>query len=429
MSPPMQNLVPLHARDSRNTAIQYAWNGKTRTVVKLQPKDSHTNVHAQDFLSGIQSSFFPSPEQVTPDYWEYIKWRGWHRLFSSMSSIFSTQSLLLAVGVGAKNTLPAAAGINWVLKDGLGRLGRLTVATKFGESFDADLKRFRFASSFIYAGALLIENLTPYVPQYFLPMAAIANVGKSVGLTTYISTQPAFYKSFAKAENISDISAKSQAQQMAIDTLGLALAVSLNLMVKQNARISRMLPLIMFPVLIPGDLYSIYQELRSVHLRTLNKERAELLASAYVEGQRVLTPEAVSKMERFVMPSVTSSGATPLEIRGLDGRVLSEEDARRFEKECRGSSKSRGRPYFLSATRTRRKGQYTASFRADCTSKDVLQVVLTMAYLRKEGEGLESAERLACRQVGAFVTGLKECGWQCDPFTLSKTERMFYNVL
>ena len=57
-----------------------------------------------------------------------------------MSSVFATQSLLLAVGVGARRSLPAAAGINWVLKDGLGRLGRLTVATRFGESFDSDLK-------------------------------------------------------------------------------------------------------------------------------------------------------------------------------------------------------------------------------------------------------------------------------------------------
>lgn len=53
------------------------------------------------------------------------------------------QSLLQAVGVGAKRSLPAAATINWVLKDGLGRLGRLTVATRFGESFDSDLKASR----------------------------------------------------------------------------------------------------------------------------------------------------------------------------------------------------------------------------------------------------------------------------------------------
>lgn len=50
------------------------------------------------------------------------------------------QSLLQAVGVGAKNSLPAAAGINWVLKDGLGRLGRLSVSTRFGTSFDSNLK-------------------------------------------------------------------------------------------------------------------------------------------------------------------------------------------------------------------------------------------------------------------------------------------------
>lgn len=52
----------------------------------------------------------------------------------------SVQSLLAAVGVGAQNQLPAAATINWLLKDGLGRLGRLSVAASFGQSFDSDLK-------------------------------------------------------------------------------------------------------------------------------------------------------------------------------------------------------------------------------------------------------------------------------------------------
>lgn len=66
----------------------------------------------------------------------------------------TSQSLLQAVGVGAKRSLPAAATINWVLKDGLGRLGRLTVATRFGESFDSDLKRFRYTTSVIYAVSL-----------------------------------------------------------------------------------------------------------------------------------------------------------------------------------------------------------------------------------------------------------------------------------
>ena len=88
----------------------------------------------------------PLSMQVTPDYWHYVSWRASHRLFSSMLGIFATQSLLSAVGIGAQRSLPAAAAINWVLKDGLGRLGRLGVAAAFGQSFDADVKVGRLRS-------------------------------------------------------------------------------------------------------------------------------------------------------------------------------------------------------------------------------------------------------------------------------------------
>ena len=37
-----------------------------------------------------------------------------------------------------------------------------------------------------------------------------ANIGKSIGLTTFIATQPAFHRSFARSENLADISAKAQ---------------------------------------------------------------------------------------------------------------------------------------------------------------------------------------------------------------------------
>ena len=87
-----------------------------------------------------QELFRRAAAQVTPDYWHYVSWRASHRLFSSMLGIFATQSLLSAVGIGAQRALPAAAAINWVLKDGLGRLGRLGVAAAFGQSFDADVK-------------------------------------------------------------------------------------------------------------------------------------------------------------------------------------------------------------------------------------------------------------------------------------------------
>lgn len=417
--------IQLPARHGTQGSIHYVWNGKRiiEEDVFFDETQGAQNIlqrHFQQKLEGIKSAFFPRPDLVTPDYWEYVKWRGWHRLFSSMSSIFSTQSLLLAVGVGAKKTLPAAAGINWVLKDGLGRLGRLTVATRFGESFDSDLKRFRFASSLLYGGALALDYLTPLVPGYFLPMAAVANIGKSVGLTTYISTQPAFFKSFAKSENIADISAKAQAQQMAIDTLGLALAVSLNLAVRRNAMYARMLPLAMFPILIPGDLYSIYHELRSVHLRTLNKERAEVIAACFVESGIVPTPEYVSKQERFILPARTALGIFPLDFQGLDQSIEDRKDVDAFLQPSQRKKK-----YFI---RCGAHGRVSATFRNDSSTRDILQVVLTVAHMRAAAENVQisSAEVSAKREVAVFMKKLKQAGWQIEPFTLSRTERMFY---
>ena len=68
------------------------------------------------------------------------------RFFSATLQNFATQSLLMAVGVGARKALAASAAINWMLKDGMNRLVRMGVATQFGDSFDSDLKVSRAVS-------------------------------------------------------------------------------------------------------------------------------------------------------------------------------------------------------------------------------------------------------------------------------------------
>lgn len=128
---------------------RYVWDGKRIRVARngaLSGAQQNTDVRvrvaawARDTMDNLAHAFFPSNHDVTPDYWGYAQWRALHRIFSSMGGVFATQSMLQAVGVGAQRALPASAAINWVLKDGLGRLGRLSVATQWGRSFDADLK-------------------------------------------------------------------------------------------------------------------------------------------------------------------------------------------------------------------------------------------------------------------------------------------------
>jgi hypothetical protein len=454
------------------TPRRYLWDGRRLVAVDLAdlsataaaagghgqaPLPSPAAVAAR-WAHSAYLAFFPHPSEVTPDYWEWCKWRGVHRLFSSMASVFGTQSLLLAVGVGAKRSLPAAAAINWVLKDGLGRLGRLSVATRFGESFDSDLKRFRYSSSLLYAAALCLDYMTPLAPSYFLPMAALANVGKSVGLTTYISTQPAFHRSFAVSENLADISAKTQAQQMAVDTLGLALAVAASAACAARSEAARRaLPLAALPFLAGGDLIAISNELRSIHLRTLNKERAEILAAEWVAARRVLTPLEVSARERLVLPPPAALGLLPLTIGGLDAVLTG---AAAVESFIGAPPKRRyaltadppaadtfeymvGKGFGGALRELKRwvapaagRGAVRAALRADASPADVLEVVLTAAKLREAaaaGRGEKDAELwiaearvAAAKEVGPLTRSLEAAGWQAAPFLLSSAEKKYY---
>ena len=288
------------------------------------------------------------------------------------------------------------------------------------------MQRFRFTSSLLYAVALSLDYLTPLAPAHFLPMAALANVGKSVGLTTYIATQPAFHKSFAKTENLADISAKAQAQQMAVDTCGLALAVSINMALRNQEAARRVLPLALLPFLVTGDLFSIYNELRSVHLRTLNKERAEHIAAQWVDKKFMPSPEDVSKQERFVLPPKEALGDLPLQFGSLEHFIRSREDVDDFIKSVNENQK-----YTVFISRQHSRDLMNASLRSDTTSREILEVILLAAYLRKDSERKQQkhfkrAQARAKREVSSFTRHLCAKGWQVEPFTLNRAERKFY---
>lgn len=77
------------------------------------------------------------------------------------------------------------------------------------------MQRFRMTTSLLFSAAITLEYITPIFPQHFLLLASAANVGKSMGLATYIATTPAFQRSFAKNENLADLNAKGQVARLA----------------------------------------------------------------------------------------------------------------------------------------------------------------------------------------------------------------------
>jgi hypothetical protein len=92
----------------------------------------------------------------------------------------------------------AAAAFTWVLKDGLGQIGGILYASRFGKNFDADIKKFRFLSIFTLNAALWIEITTLAFPKYFLLIASIANCGKNICFMLSSASRASINQRFAK---------------------------------------------------------------------------------------------------------------------------------------------------------------------------------------------------------------------------------------
>ncbi|OAY68669.1 Protein root UVB sensitive 6, partial [Ananas comosus] len=154
-----------------------------------------TYLFVQELVSFIRSYVVPEgfPDSVTPSYVPYMTWRALKHFFGGAMGVFTTQTLLSSVGVSKNRATPGAVAINWILKDGAGRVGKMLFARQ-GKKFDYDLKQLRFAGDLIMELGAGVELATAAVPHLFLPLACAANVAKNVAAVTSTSTRTPIYK-------------------------------------------------------------------------------------------------------------------------------------------------------------------------------------------------------------------------------------------
>ncbi|KAK9670701.1 hypothetical protein RND81_13G219100 [Saponaria officinalis] len=277
------------------------------------------NGNASTNIVGVVTDIF-IPKHVTGNYIEYVKWKLVHRVFSSALQLLATQAMFGAIGVGYAKSLPSAAALNWVLKDGLGRLSRCIYTATVGSAFDTNLKRVRFATSALFTFSIGLELLTPAFPKCFLLLASVANIAKQISLASYLATLTAVHRSFALADNLGEVSAKAQIQTVCFDNLGLLLAASLNLICRNNQRLQAGLPFVVYPIFSAIDLCGIYQSLKHVHLQTLTKDRLEIILNTWIQCGYVPSPAEVSKLEGINLFENTGrkKGSWPIRIGCLD---------------------------------------------------------------------------------------------------------------
>ena len=258
------------------------------------------------------------PLSVAPSYLPYAQLAALGGVFSAAGGVLSLQSLFHAVGVGAA-AAPLAAAMNWVMKDGLGQLGGMAAAAVINTRYDADPKRWRMAAACALDASTLLEICTPLVPALFLPLAAVANVGKNVSWLSASATRAAIHQAMATSGNLADVTANAGSQTIAASTAGSVLGMAL------AASIGHDTPSVMaaFACLSGAHLLCVHGGLRRVALPSLSALRLRLAVSGAVEA----LGDARGGSPGFLSPSHHPSVLTPEEVAAAEGVLIKGEDA------------------------------------------------------------------------------------------------------
>ncbi|RLN03135.1 uncharacterized protein C2845_PM13G15620 [Panicum miliaceum] len=249
----------------------------------------------EEIMAFIRSYVVPEgfPDSVTPSYVPYMTWRALKHFFGGAMGVFTTRTLLSSVGVSQSKVTPGAIAINWILKDGAGRVGKMLFARQ-GKKFDYDLKQLRFSSDLLLEIGAGIELTTAAFPQFFLPMACVANVVKNVAAVTSTSTRTPIYKAYARGENIGDVTAKGESVGNIADLLGTGLSIFIS---KRNPSL-----VTSFAFLSCGYLLSSYQEVRSVVLNTLNRARFTVAVDSFIKTGHIPSLKEGNSQETIFNP-------------------------------------------------------------------------------------------------------------------------------
>jgi hypothetical protein len=222
---------------------------------------------------------------VAPSYTKYALYSFLASTASSAGSVLAMQSLLIAVGVGSNVAVPAAAALNWVLKDGLGQAGGVAFAALIGNRFDADPKRWRFVSALVLDSATVLEVCSPlFGPQFFLPVASFANFLKNVAWLTASATRAGIHQALAIRGNLADLTAKAASQSIAASTLGTAIGIAISTTLSATIGSDPINVLAVFSVASLLHLTGVVFSLRSVVIPTLSAARMDLALDEWVNA-------------------------------------------------------------------------------------------------------------------------------------------------
>ncbi|KAI9017313.1 vitamin B6 photo-protection and homoeostasis-domain-containing protein [Gaertneriomyces semiglobifer] len=229
----------------------------------------------------LKAMFLPVgyPTSVHASYKEVHIYQFFETFFWSTVSVLCSQAMLESIGVGST---AAAAGtavaVQWVLKDGIGEVGKLFFIQQFARSFDSHPKTWKLIGELSSTCGAMLQLATIISPtSWFLPLASAGYALRSIHYSIWGATHMTFTRNFALQGNVGDIVAKDDSQMSVANLLGMLMGVT--------AISYSHDPLFLFAgfaILAPIHFCMTLALLRAARFEVLNQTNLSLICRQYV---------------------------------------------------------------------------------------------------------------------------------------------------
>jgi hypothetical protein len=198
--------------------------------------------------------------------------------------------------VGDAASTATAAVLLTVLQESTGRLATILFAHRLGQAIEPECKYYRFLADILNDSAMFLDVLSPALPGPAKVFAlCMSGVLRALCGVSGMSAKASLSAHFARSSNLAELNAKDGSQETVISLLGM-LAGSVFVRFVQG----RLAVWLWTITLVALHLWTNYQAVRSVQMRTLNKQRATIVITEFLRSGRVLRPDQVATKERIL---------------------------------------------------------------------------------------------------------------------------------
>lgn len=297
--------------DARSLRV---WDPSSSRFVTEQSKLVEKPV-ARRLLALVLPENYPTSVR-SPHYRKHSLFTWLEGFAGSIVGVFATQAMLSAMLMNpetgkltllSESSLPyAAATVNWVLKDGLGQLGGIGFVALMGRRFDLHPQQLRMMSGLLLKAAVVLELCTPFVPRYFVPLAAIATAFMNVSWMACSASRAPILKTMSTGGgNLGELMGKAASQLTIASMLGMGVGMALSEALRVHGLAGSLANLYVCAPLMAFGTLTLWRSCRWAVSDRLHPRRIERIVHAFAITGEIPTPEEVSASESLFSFSKT----------------------------------------------------------------------------------------------------------------------------